>query len=555
MTEEGQRDGAEGWRAARKGGGWARGVLGGVLWVAALAGAGWWLWHAPRPADFAVRYAPTGATAVALARDLPEIWGEAVRHPVVAGLLSAAGSSAEEAALLVEDEETGAWTRMLAKGESLWAAGEFGGRPGLVAANWIGWRARLLRWELELFRPEGFERVETGIPGQAAWWVRGVELPPGVRLGLAFSDGLVAASLSANPADVVWVLEAGVSEAARLAAENEGYRTWAEGVGREAVEVPVRLWAGAGGHEWEGEVEAVDSRRLSASAETDWGAGLPGARGGGAGVTGGAAGAGYFGAAACVEAKVPKALAARALGIPGMEPRVLHALRMALEVGGETYTAALMEGEYGGRLTFGLMRTLGLSGLRVPTLAVATEAPDRMATQAAIGRVLDSCNARYRAAFVLHPRRTANGKEYCTLESAGRDEWVDELAPEDRPAFAFDGGFLIAASNGGALRKLLERGEGSWGAGWDGEGAAACARVDLARVARMARGLAGTWRLAQRFTGGGGGAETEAAIDMALAWAEVLAPLGEARATWGAGEEGKARWHTDLGLPGGAGRE
>ena len=81
-------------------------------------------------------------------------------------------------------------------------------------------------------------------------------------------------------------------------------------------------------------MEAVDSRRLSAGAETDWGAGLPGARGGGTGVAGGAAGAGYFGNAACVEAKVPKALAARALGIPGLEPRAAHALRMALEVGG-----------------------------------------------------------------------------------------------------------------------------------------------------------------------------------------------------------------------------
>ena len=62
-----------------------------------------------------------------------------------------------------------------------------------------------------------------------------------------------------------------------------------------------------------------------------------------------------------------------------------------------------MDGEMGGRLTWGVIRSLGLSGLRVPTLLLATPAPDPAAAEAAIQRVLDASNARYKAAFILQP--------------------------------------------------------------------------------------------------------------------------------------------------------
>ena len=48
-------------------------------------------------------------------------------------------------------------------------------------------------------------------------------------------------------------------------------------------------------------------------------------------------------------------------------------------------------------------RTLGLSGLRVPTVLLATPAPDAAEAHAGIQRILDAANARYKGAFILRP--------------------------------------------------------------------------------------------------------------------------------------------------------
>ncbi|MBP5786288.1 MAG: hypothetical protein J6Y19_00485, partial [Kiritimatiellae bacterium] len=132
-----------------------------------------------------------------------------------------------------------------------------------------------------------------------------------------------------------------------------------------------------------------------------------------------------------------------------------HALRMVAEVASDRLLLACLDGDLSGRLSFGMMKSIGLRGIRVPTLVAATpapqgEAPARVRLQA----ILDSCNARYRAAFIMRPAGTAAGIELWSLESAGGDEWVDFLSLEDRPACAFFGDWLLVASNLDALRAL-----------------------------------------------------------------------------------------------------
>ena len=199
------------------------------------------------------------------------------------------------------------------------------------------------------------------------------------------------------------------------------------------------------------------------------------------------------------------------------------------------------------------MRTLGLSGLRVPTVVVAAPVGGEGEAAAAVQRMLDASNARYRAAFVLRPVAEAGGTVH-VLESAGGNEWVDELARSDRPAYAVADGWLLAASNQDALRKLV-RGDAATAAapGWAEKirtGRALAVWIDLARGGKVARDAIATWSMAQAILGGGSTQEIRERLNEAKAWIDALAPFGEVRAELGR-RAGRTELAVDFGLSAG----
>jgi hypothetical protein len=220
----------------------------------------------------------------------------------------------------------------------------------------------------------------------------------------------------------------------------------------------------------------------------------------------------------------------------------------------------LMDGEMGGRVTLGLMRSLGLSGLRVPTLLLATPLGEAEAT-AAIQRMLDASNARYRAAFVLRPVHLPNATLH-VLESAGGDEWVDALARADRPAYAVVDGWLLASSNLGALQKLVQAGAGgrrgaaepAWAIALSSS-AAMTVWLDLERSGKMAKDAMATWSMAQMFMDGGDTLAIREQLNQVKTWIDALAPFGTAHAELGR-RQGKTVLSVELGLsgPGGSDR-
>ena len=146
---------------------------------------------------------------------------------------------------------------------------------------------------------------------------------------------------------------------------------------------------------------------------------------------------------------------------------------------------------------------------------------------------LDSCNARYRSAFVFRPKTLPDGTELCTLESAGGNEWVDELASTDRPAWAIRDGWLLVASNRAALEKLLTASPRPEPARFgDAAGSTAILDLDLDRTATTFIHLMAMWSMAQRFLGIPSDPALQTTLDALRVWLESLRPYSQATATW-----------------------
>lgn len=528
-----------------------------LLALAAVAACGWWMFRIPYDAQAIYRAIPARAAVTLRVLDLPERWEELVANPLVASALRTAGTEPEDALWLVRDPETRAWFDRLADREGLlaWLPAREGQPPALVAASWLGGRAPFLRQELLLFKLPDFQRMPTAFPDRAVWRVKGLDLPRGWSLALSFSDGLLLACLSPNPWAIGELLAAHDGTAPRLL---DTVRSFASHAASDNRSVPVRAWssgdfppllepastdpsdpAALPGRTLD--FHCIDGRRMDLRAVVGdlaaWTDSAP--------QSDLAPLANLLGDAPCTVLALRRSLLSQALRRTWLRGDARHGVRMALEIVGDPLAVALLDGDFSGRLAFGVMRTLGLSGLKVPTLLLATPAPDPAAARAAVGRIMDSCNARYRGAFVFRPKVLPDGTELCTLESAGGNEWVDELASSDRPAWALRDGWLLLASNRAALEKVLSAPRvlspdaarapsalPAWAESAPQTPPTARLWIDLDRSATTFIHLVAMWSMAQRFLGVPADPAVQSVLDNLRAWLEAFRPYGFATATW-----------------------
>lgn len=442
-----------------------------ALLAVSVAVGVWWLGHIPYDPLAIYRPIPSSATVVGRHLDLPGRWNDLLANPLALALMRTAGVDTEEAAWLVADEESRAWFEKLAGREGVLAylPGRFGSPPAWMAVSHLGGESQQLRWQLSLFKVPGFARM-TQFPGRSVWRVETPDLDPNQKLVIAFGEGVILACLSENLYAMAEVLGAYDGTVRRLMEEELSFKRFVEADIRNA---PDRFWLrdesdwaspGAPGVRVDVPVLRGDAMSLRAVSE-----GAEQVPDGDRPPLDVEALARRLGNAPCALAQVGREALERLASAPEVQSDVRFALRMALAVAGDSAVVVFMDGELGGRLAWGAMRSLGLSGLRVPTVLLATPAPDAAEAAAAIQQVLDASNARYRGAFILrpvtHPAATIH-----VLESAGGDEWVDTLARSDRPAYAVVDGWLLVASNLDALQKVVRAGEDSvrspaWGGG------------------------------------------------------------------------------------------
>ncbi len=527
-----------------------------LLAVAVAAGA-WWLVHVPYDSQAIFRPVPYSASLVGRHVNLPARWTDLLANPLALALMRTAGIDPAEAAVLGTDEESKAWFQKLAgrEGTLAYLPGGGGRPPAWMAVSHLGGESQKLRWQLSLFRVPGYTRMKQ-FPGRPVWQVEVPDLEPGQTLVIAFGEGILMACLSANPFAIAEVMGAADGNVQRLMDAEPSFARFAGGDDRG---VPDRFWLrdpspmasmGTPGMVVDLPVLRGDGLSLSVSTEgQEW---VAGDRSSGLEDVEGLAR--LLGAGPCAMAVASTDQLQRLQEWPELQRDVRHALRMIADVADGDVVVALMDGEMGGRLTWGVMRTLGLSGLRVPTILLATRATEASAA-AAIQRVLDVSNARYRAAFVLRPVSVPSATIH-VLESAGGNEWVDALARSDRPAYAVSGGWLLASSNLGALQKLLESvadgRSGSVVPPWANRLASpstVSAWVDLVRGGQTARNAIATWSMAQMFVDGAGTEEIRGQLNQVKTWIDAIAPFGMAWAELGR-RRGRTELEVELGLSG-----
>lgn len=545
--------------------GFFRDLLPWLLALAALAAGAWWAFHFPYDPQAIYRAIPARAAAVLHAPDLPDRWESLVANPIVASALRTAGTEPDDALWLVRDPETRAWFERLAGRDAIlaWLPAQEGRPPALAAAAWLGGDASWLRQELLLFKLPDFQRMSKAFPDRAVWRVKGLDLPRGWVLTLTFGDGVLLACLSPNPYGIGELLAAHDANTPRLLDAPVGFDAFAadNNAALASPDAPLRLWVR---DDWPAPAspDIIPIPDLAGSAATAPSAAIPPGRT--LDILALDAARIDLRATArdladwldpdpppadfaslgrllrdtpCATLLLRRSLLRQSLRQTWLRGDVRHGVRMALEIAGDPVAVALLDGDHSGRLAFGLMRKLGLSGLKVPTLLAATPAPDPAAARAAVGRILDSCNARYRGAFVFRPKTLPDGTEICTLQSAGENEWVDELAPADRPAWAIRDGWLLVASNRAALEKLLTAPSApptSPLPPWANPSTAPAARLwlDLDRTAATYAHLAAMWTMAQRFLGVPADPALQRILDDIRAWLDAFRPYRQATAEW-----------------------
>ena len=522
-----------------------------LLLAVAVAVSAWWLVHVPYDPLAIYRPIPASATLVGRHLRLPERWHDLLANPLALALLRTAGVATEDAAELVDDPESRAWFEKLAgrEGTLAYLPGRFGRPPAWIAVSHLGGQSQKLRWQLSVFRVPGFKRM-TSFPGRAVWRVDAPDLDPGQHLVVAFGEGVLMACVSADPLAIEDVLAAYDGRGQRLLEREPAFAAFAQADDRT---LPDRFWfrddsefAAARAPGIAVDVPVLNANAMRLTAATKGAEIVPEDR---ASAVDLAPLANRLGAAPCLAATLRRDLLLQIWNRPDLTRTARHVLRMVLDVASADRLVLLaMDGDLGGRLTFGVMQLLG-AGVRVPTLMLATPAPDPAAAQAAIQRVLDASNARYRAAFVLKPVVLPQATLY-VLESAGRDEWVDELPPADRPAYAVLDGWLLASSNLAALQKLAEApaqagaAPPAWLPAVARPGTLA-AWIDLTRGGKAAKGAIATWSIVQAATGGD--AEVGRRLNEAKVWIEAFEPFREARAELGR-RDGATALALDLGL-------
>lgn len=524
-----------------------------LLLAAAVGVAIWWVGYVPYDPQAIYRPLPANATLVGRHLRLPERWPDVLANPLAQALMRTAGVAPEDAADLVADEKSFRWFEMLAgrEGTLAYLPSPHGGDDAAwIAVSHLGGHSQKLRWQLTLFRVPGFTRMAT-FPGHAAWRVDTPDLDPRQTLTIAFGEGIIMACLSPDPYAIEAMLAAYDGRSQRLLEREPAFAQFAA---QDDRAMPDRFWirdrsplADPVAPGITLEVPRLEAHGLTLVAATAGLAVLPEDRPPTTALT---ALARRVGQAPCLGAAVSREAllhVATQMDLPRTER---HVLRMILDVmTADRLILVGMDGEMGGRLAWGMIRSLGLAGLRVPTLLLATPAPDTAAAHAAIQRVLDASNARYRAAFILNPVASPAGT-FHVLASAGGNEWVDELAPADRPAYMVLDGWLLAASNLAALQKMAEQMPANAAPPWAtalAAGGALTAWVDLARSGKVARDAIATWSMVQMFMSGGNTHDIRAQLNDARAWIDAFAPLASARLELGR-RQNQTTLTLDLGL-------
>ena len=438
-----------------------------LILLALAAVAGLWAWHrlalvARPPADCL----PARVTFVSRHFDAAPRLPSLLANPLLRSALAASGADLE----LVEETVADPIFRSLLGTEAILAyAPPAPSRPAAwygVAA--VGRTAFSLQTQLRLFRPSGY--LSLSPPSGKAWLVTLLDLPRPWRLSIAFRRGLVLAALSPDPSAIDELLLAADGLAPALSATSPDFAAFAANPNRTP---PDRAWAALPSGSALAEAPALTDSAIALHAtfppgifppfatwpsildalQTAAPASSPAPAIPPASLSDLAA---LLRDAPCALLSLPRPALSTLAQIPGLDPTLAYAARMALVASPSTVLAAVLDGSHSGHLSWGPMRSWGLSGFRVPTLLLATPAPNGPEPVLKnLSTVCDLSNRRFNGTFSVRPLSAPYPA--WLLAASDPAEWVNQRPQPERPAAAFLHGWFLIASNLETLQKIADR--------------------------------------------------------------------------------------------------
>ena len=332
------------------------------LLALAVAVAVWWVLYIPYDPLAIYRPIPASATVVGRHTRLPERWLDILGNPLSRALMRTAGANPDDAGALVTDPESRQWFEKLAgrEGTLAYLPGQYGHAPAWMAVSQLGGESQKLRWQLMLFKVPGFVRMKE-FPGRSVWLVTNQEIDPTRRLVIAFGEGVLMACLSEESLAIADVLAAYDGRTTRLLDAEASFARFAREDDRAQAD---RFWlrdeSGWAAREEPGitvDLPVLRADAMQISASTTGGDVIPEVQESTADIQALAA---RLGAGPCLMATVRRDVLLEVWSQADLSRDVRHALRMALDVAtGDRLAVMAMDGELGGRLTFGIMRVLG----------------------------------------------------------------------------------------------------------------------------------------------------------------------------------------------------
>ncbi len=512
----------------------------------------WWIFYVPYHPQRVFDAIPSSATVVCVNQNLASEWDDIFKNPLLLRCVKALAVDDSGISTLSSNTVVRKWTEKLGSDLSVLAYVPSMGsehKPALVAASWIGNQSRLLRWQMAWIKTRDLTPVYLDNGNLTIWLSREKFGKTNLRLSLALSEGLVLACISEDPIGVRTLLEA---------AENYPYRYTVSELGRpviarERLEGTPRHWG------WfEAQHKPVtfqfELKTDSLNLEIYGFDGLPPA-------VNLKDAEGTENAMSLIGKTSDLATLLPLSWVSAMTPQdppwlLLKTLKELADPSGAPSNAlaffALLDQDHNGRIRGPINKNLRglIKGVKAPTLLLGMQIKSDAEADERVAQTLSKLNSQFGMELTAGPFEPENGLRITSIYDA-RKSFYASFEPEERVAYSVRGNWLLLASNGAILKKMLSEPAAEGKSSWTIDPAAepaATAWANLNGIGQTVKNIAGVAKLVTMLNSSNGSQALREQLDQAGAVALVLRELDQAKLTMHSSPQGY-RLKLEIGAP------
>lgn len=495
----------------------------------------WWIFHVPYRPERIFEAIPADATLVSVHQNLAGEWDNVFNNPLLLRAIKALDTEKDNFGSLSSNKVVRTWTRKLASDQTVAAYVPSMGseqKPAVIAASWIGNQSRFLRWQMAWIKTRDLTPVYLDNGNLTIWLSREKFGKSNLRLSLALSEGLVLACISEDPIGVRVLLESAEGYPYRHTVSESGRPTMT----RNLLQGSPRHW---GWFEANQKTIAfqMELKPESLNLEMIGAASLPPA------VNlkeaeGTEKAMNLIGKTSDFAALLP--LSWVSAFIPQDPSQLLiKTISEIFEQTGSPSNAlafiALLDQAHNGRVRGPINKNLRglIKGVKAPTLLLGLQIESDAEADKRIEQVLAKLNSQYGRELMAVPFEPESGLRMTSIQD-GRKGFYASFEPEERAAYTVRDKWLLIASNGAILKKLLSQQEPDGKNFWTFDPSAditAGAWANLNGIGQTLKNVSGLAKLATMLDSSSNSQVLRDQLDQVGAIATVLRELGQANLT------------------------